>query len=198
MGEYCCCPNCCVKYVRGPQGVQGAQGIQGVAGPQGVPGADGENVLSAYGGLYNTAVQPLTFTAVNTYIPLTLNMIMPIKNVTVSGNTLTINEAGDYEINYNVLVSASASVDMAVTVRNNGAVIPSTRGSQTLTYSAEAGLTHDGLFSGSAIVTLAAGDVLDIAISVINTLPTGLDAVVNNYANSTLSVKRLGSQNLPS
>lgn len=191
MGEYCCCPNCCVKYIRGPQGVQGAQGIQGV------PGTDGENVLSAYGGLFNTAVQPLTFTAVNTYIPLTLNMIMPIKNVTVSGNTLVLNEAGDYEINYNVLVSASASVDMAVAVRSNGAVIPSTRGTQTLTYSAEAGLTHDGLFSGSAIVTLPAGAVLDIAISVINTLPTGLDAVVNNYANSTLSVKRLGSQNVP-
>lgn len=194
MGEYCCCPNCCVKYIRGPQGVQGAQGIQGV---QGETGADGENVLSAYGGLYNTAVQPLTFTAVNTYVPLTLNMIMPIKNVTVSGNTLVLNEAGDYEINYNVLVSASASVDMAVAVRSNGAVIPSTRGTQTLTYSAEAGLTHDGLFSGSAIVTLPAGAVLDIAISVINTLPTGLDAVVNNYANSTLSVKRLGSQNVP-
>lgn len=191
MGEYCCCPNCCVKYIRGPQGVQGAQGIQGV------PGTDGENVLSAYGGLFNTAVQPLTFTAVNTYIPLTLNMIMPIKNVTVSGNTLVLNEAGDYEINYNVLVSASASVDIAVAVRSNGAVIPSTRGTQTLTYSAEAGLTHDGLFSGSAIVTLPAGAVLDIAISVINTLPTGLDAVVNNYANSTLSVKRLGSQNVP-
>lgn len=191
MGEYCCCPNCCVKYIRGPQGVQGAQGIQGV------PGTDGENVLSAYGGLFNTAVQPLTFTAVNTYIPLTLNMIMPIKNVTVSGNTLVLNEAGDYEINYNVLVSASASVDMAVAVRSNGAVIPSTRGTQTLTYSAEAGLTHDGLFSGSAIVTLPAGAVLDIAISVINTLPTGLDAVANNYANSTLSVKRLGSQNVP-
>lgn len=196
MEEYCCCcPNCCVKYIRGPQGVQGMQGIQGV---QGEPGADGENVLSAYGGLYNTAVQPLTFTAVNTYIPLALNMIMPIKNVTVTGNTLVINEAGDYEINYNVLVNASASVDMAVTVRSNGAVIPSTRGTQTLTYSAETGLTHDGLFSGSAIVTLAAGDVIDIAISVINTLPTGLNAVVNNYANSTLSVKRLGSQNLPS
>lgn len=193
MEEYCCCcPNCCVKYIRGPQGVQGAQGIQGETG------ADGENVLSAYGGLYNTAIQPLTFTAVNTYIPLSLNMIMPIKNVTVTGNTLVINEAGDYEINYNVLVSASAAVDMAVTVRSNGAVIPSTRGSQTLAYSTETGLTHDGLFSGSAIVTLAAGDVIDIAISVINTLPTGLDAVVNNYANSTLSVKRLGSQNLPS
>lgn len=192
MGEYCCCPNCCVKYIRGPQGVQGAQGIQGV------PGADGENVLSAYGGLFNTAVQPLTFTAVNTYIPLVLNTIMPIKNVTTSGNSLVINETGDYEINYNVLVNASASVDMAVAVRNNGAVIASTRGTQTLTYSADTGLTHDGLFSGSVIVTLSAGAVLDLAISVINTLPTGLEAVVNNYANSTLSIKRLGSQNLPS
>lgn len=191
MGEYCCCPNCCVKYIRGPQGVQGAQGIQGV------PGADGENVLSAYGGLFNTAVQPLTFTAVDAYIPLALNMIMSIKNVTVSGNTLVLNEAGDYEINYNVLVSASASVDMAVAVRNNGAVIPSTRGTQTLSYSAEAGLTRDGRFSGSAIVTLPAGAVLDIAISVINTLPTGLTAQVNNYANATLSIKRLGSQNVP-
>lgn len=197
MGEYCCCPNCCVKYIRGSQGVQGAQGIQGVPGAQGEPGADGESVLSAYGGLYNTAVQPLTFTAINTYVPLSLNMIMPIKNVTVSGNTLVINEAGDYEINYNVLVSASASVDMAVTVRSNGTVIPSTRGSQTLTYSAETGLTHDGLFSGSVIVTLSAGDVIDVAISVINTLPTGLTAQVNNYANSTLSVKRLGSQITP-
>lgn len=192
MGEYCCCPNCCVKYIRGPQGVQGAQGIQGV------PGADGENVLSAYGGLFNTAVQPLTFTAVDAYIPLALNMIMPIKNVTVSGNTLVLNEAGDYEINYNVLVSASASVDMAVAVRNNGAVIPSTRGTQTLSYSAEAGLTRDGRFSGSAIVTLPAGAVLDIAVSVINTLPTGLTAQVNNYANATLSIKMLGSQNASS
>ena len=53
------------------------------------------------------------------------------------------------------------------------------------------GLSFDGRLSASTIVTLAAGDVLDLVVSVVRTLPPNPDAVINGYANATLSVKKL-------
>ena len=129
----------------------------------------------------------------NTYVQIQLNQTMPLRNVTASANTLTITQAGDYEINYNVLMTASRAVDVAVAVRNNGTVILQTRGSQSLAIDNTTTISYDGRLSASTILSLAAGSVLDLAIAAINTLPTGLDAAINGYANATLSVKKLDS-----
>lgn len=149
--------------------------------------------MAAYGGLYNAATQPVTFTAANTYVPVALNTALPAKNVTTTGNTLVIPQAGDYEISYNLLMSTNAAADIGVAVRNNGTIIPQTRGAQTLAIDDTTTLAYDGRLSGSTIVTLPANSVLDLAVAVLNTLPTRFNAIINGNANTTLTVKKLNA-----
>lgn len=119
---------------------------------------------------------------------------MPAKEVVANGNnTLTVLLSGDYEINYNLLMNASRSIEARAAVRKNGATINQTRSVHSLYVNEATGISEDARFSASTIVTLQAGDVLDLAIQVITTLPSGLDAVLSGNANATLSVKKLDS-----
>lgn len=182
---------------RQPCGNQGCCcliGIPGLPGPQGEPGPQGPaGGASAYGGLYQAGTQLVTFPAADTYVQVRLNTPMPMKDVSSSAaNSLTIQQAGDYEINYNVLLSTSQAADVGIGVRRNGVILAQTRGSQTLAVDSTTTISYDGRLSASTIVTLAAGDVLDLAIQVIRTLPANLDAAINGYANAALSVKKLG------
>ena len=129
----CCCPQPCFVCVPGPRGPRGFTGAQGPQGPQGQPGPAGASSagLAAYGGMYNSSTQLLAFTAVNAYVRLQLNTLMPMKNVTAGTNQLTIQNEGDYEINYNLLVNTNRAVDVAAVVRNNGTPITQTRAVQT-------------------------------------------------------------------
>lgn len=157
--------------------------------PAGIPGPEG---VEAYGGLYHSAVQLVFFTAVNDYVQVRLNTPLPLKNVATSGNnTLTVQESGTYEINYNVLLNASQAITAGIAVRRNGTVIPETRGSQTLAVDSDTTLTHDGRLSASTIVNLTAGDILDLAVQVVNNLPANLSAIINNNVNATLTIKKL-------
>ena len=189
----CCCPQPCFVCVPGPRGPRGLTGAQGPQGPQGQPGPAGASSagLAAYGGMYNSSTQLLAFTAVNAYLRLQLNTLMPMKNVTAGPNQLTIQNEGDYEINYNLLVNTNRAVDVAAVVRNNGTPITQTRAVQTLAIDNTTTLAYDGRLNCSTIVHLTAGSVLDLAMAVLNTLPAGLDAAVSGNANATLSVKRL-------
>ena len=182
----------------GPQGATGAMGIAGPVGatgptgPIGPTGPEGPAGTTVCGGLYNASTQLVFFTAPNTYVQLRLNTPTPLRNVAAPGNnTLVIQESGDYEINYNVLLNTSRAVTAAIAVRRNGTAIAATRGSQTLAVDSTTTISYDGRLSASTIVTLDAGDVIDLALSVVNTLPAGLDAIVNGNANATLTVKKL-------
>lgn len=183
----CCCPQPCFVCVPGPRGPRGFTGVQGPQGPQGQPGPAGASSagLAAYGGLYNSSTQLLAFTAVNTYVRLQLNTLMPMKNVAAGTNQLTIQNEGDYEINYNLLVNTNRAVDVAAVVRNNGTPITQTRAVQTLAIDNTTTLAYDGRLNCSTIVHLTAGSVLDLAMTVLNTLPPGLspqadtEAVIN-------------------
>lgn len=187
--EYCNCNNrCCCVGVPGPQGVPG---VAGATGATGATGASAQAGLNAFGGLYNTSVQIPNITQADTYIPLEFNTAMPLYNVQTNSNSITVLENGFYEINYNILVNASDSIDLAITVRNNGAPILETRGTQTLDVVSTTSLTYDGRMTCSTIVALQAGNVLDLALSVLRTIPTGLDLIINNYANSAFSIKKL-------
>lgn len=165
-------------------------GPQGPTGPTGPIGPGNTNVV-AYGGIYNSAVQLVFFTAVNDYLQVKLTNPLPSLNITPNNSTLTISETGDYEITYNILVSTSQAVDIGVAVRNNGTVIPVTRGTQTLSLDSATNISYDGRLSAITIVSLTSGDILDLAVQVINNLPTGLDAIINNNANATLTVRKL-------
>ncbi len=182
-----------------PRGATGPQGATGATGPQGATGATGpqgttSSGLAAYGGIYNPASQLLFFTQADAYIPIVLGSTMPAREVSYpAANTLSVNDAGDYEINYNILLNTSKAVNVTAGVRKNGTLIPQTRGSQTLAADDTTGLSFDGRLSCSTIVTLAANDVLDLAIAVLRTLPENLDAVINGNANASLTVKKLDS-----
>lgn len=182
---------CCDGFAYiGIPGPQGPKGDTGPMGPQGEPGTASSG-LEAYGGLYNSSSQLPAITAVNTYVQLSLNTPMPLKSVTTGANSITTTLAGDYEINYNLLVSTSKAADIGVVVRNNGTAIAQTRVVQTLATDDTTGLSYDGRLTCTTIVTLPANSVLDLGIAVLNTLPDNLDMAINGNGNATLSIKKI-------
>ncbi len=162
----------------GPTGPQGIQGAVGATGPTGPTGPAGENGLGAYGGKYNDTAQILALTnGVPTTIELPTDM--PNNNVQYTpANSITINEAGDYEINYSANVTSTNSSTIALAVRDNGTAIDSA----TLTNTFSDG--ENNIYSGSVIRTLAAGDVIDMTL-------TSTEAATGSVNNATLSVKLL-------
>lgn len=127
----------------------------------------------------------------NDYVQVRLNQTLPSNQVNYGTNTIVITEPGDYAIFYQILINTSSAVDLASAVRNIGTVIPQKRGAQTLAVDSITTISYDERLSASTIATLAAGDTLDLALQVLNTLPTGLDAIINGYANATLIVQKL-------
>ncbi len=171
-----------------PQGPTGPQGIQGLTGPTGATGSTGPtgmsgpaNGLNAYGGKYNNTPQTLNLIiGSSTQIPLANSM--PNLNTTYTPtNSITIIQPGTYEINYFSNVTAALGTTVTQTVRVNGTNIPSTVISRVL--SVGVGSTY----TGSTIVTLVAGDVIDMAVSAL--IAVGL--TLGTGVNATLSVKKI-------
>ena len=128
--------------------------------PQGPTGPTGPaNGLSAYGGKYNDTPQTLNLVIGSaSQIPLTNSM--PNLNTTYTPvNSITVAQAGTYEINYFSNVSAAIGTTVTQAVRVNGTNIPSTEISRVLAVGV------GSTYTGSTIVTLAAGDVIDMAVS---------------------------------
>ncbi len=169
----------------GPTGLTGPTGPTGLTGPTGPTGLTGPtgpaNGLNAYGGKYSNTPQTLNLTiGSSTQIPLANSM--PNLNTTYTpANSITIAQAGTYEINYFSNVSAALGTTVTQAVRVNGTNIPSTVISRIL--SVGVGSTY----TGSTIVTLTAGSVIDMAISAL--LAVGI--TLGNGVNATLSVKKI-------
>ena len=107
---------------------------------------------------------------------------MPNLNTTyTTANSITVTQAGTYEINYYSNVSLAVATTLTFAVRNNGTNIPATVISRAL--SANVG----SIYSGSVIVTLPAGAVIDMAVSAL--LAVGV--TLGTGVNATLSVKKL-------
>ncbi len=107
---------------------------------------------------------------------------MPVSNATYTpANSITVAEAGTYEINYYSNVSVALGTTVTLAIRINGTNIPSTVISRVLSVGV------GSVYSGSTIVTLAAGNVIDMAISAL--LAVGV--TLGSGVNATLSVKKL-------
>ncbi len=171
--------------VTGPTGPQGLAGATGPTGPQGLAGATGPtgpaNGLNAYGGKYSDTPQTLNLTiGSSTQIPLANSM--PNLNTTYTpANSITVAQAGNYEINYFSNVSAALGTTVTQAVRSNGTNIPATIISRVLSVGV------GSIYSGSVIVTLPAGAVIDMAISAL--LAVGV--TLGNGVNSSLTVKKI-------
>lgn len=108
---------------------------------------------------------------------------MPNEGVSyAASNNITIEEEGDYEINYFAEVSSDTQVDVTLSVRNASEDIepsPITKNLQT-------SVVTD--YNGSIIATLEAGDTLNLAFESTGTPTLTLDA---NDLNASLTVKKL-------
>lgn len=209
-----------VEGPMGPQGIEGPTGPEGISPSievgQTITGEPGTNasvvdltgspnhVLEftiprgdpgitnpTYGGLYNNGTQFLEFTSPDTYIPIALYLSMPSSNVDASNSVIHILENGIYEINYNLLISSSAQVDIAVCILNNGIEIVPTRISQTMTLDSASTLSNDARVNVSTIVYLDTASNLTLDIKVLRILPNNLSMIINGNGNCTFSVKKL-------
>ena len=152
---------------------RGATGATGATGP-----ASG---LNAYGGKYNTNPQTLNL-IIGTPTQIPLPTSQPNLNTTYTPtNSITVAQAGVYEINYFSNVSAALATTVTQAVRINGTNVPSTVISRALSVGV------NSIYSGSTIVTLAAGDVIDMAVSAL--IAVGL--TLGTGVNATLTVKKL-------
>jgi hypothetical protein len=105
---------------------------------------------------------------------------MAVHNETYTpGNSITITEPGDYLVSYNATSSGSLATSVTMAARKNGTPIDNLSSTKTLS------LTGDTEFSGSSIVTLAPGDVLDLYVS------SGLAATVT-VSNVQLTANMVG------
>ena len=164
----------------GPAGATGATGLQGVTG---ATGATGTADLNAYGGLYSTTPQTVNLTVGGT-TQLPIASTMPLKNVTYTpANSITVANAGVYEINYYTNVSAALGTTVTLAVRRNGTAIPQATLSRVLSVGV------GSLYNGSFIIALSAGDVIDMAISAL--LAVGV--TLGGGVNTTLTVKQISA-----
>lgn len=159
-----------------PQGPTGPIGLDGATGPTGPA-----NGLNAYGGKYNNTPSTLNL-IIGSATQIPLANAMPNLNTTYTpANSITVAQAGTYEINYFSNLSAAVGTTVTQAVRVNGTNIPSTIISRVLAVGV------GSTYTGSTIVTLAAGDVLDMAVSAL--LAVGL--TLGTGVNATLSIKKL-------
>jgi hypothetical protein len=115
-----------------------------------------------------------------TQLPLPANM--PLKNVAYSpANSITAAVAGVYEINYYTNVSAALGTTVTLAVRRNGTAIPQATISRVLS------VGIGSLYNGSFVISLNAGDVIDMAISAL--LAVGV--TLGGGVNTTLTIKQI-------
>ena len=162
----------------GATGAQGPQGIQGIQGPAGPAGADGTNGLASYGGAYDSGTATIALTTTSTTLP--LGTPLPSSDITTGTNTLTITNAGTYEVDYGLRGSVTTPANVTLSVQQNGTDIPQTVVTQSFT------TTEDNL-ANRTLVTLNAGDQLTLnAVASANT-----SFVTSDDVNTYLTVKQL-------
>ncbi|HML34806.1 hypothetical protein, partial [Sporomusa sphaeroides] len=140
---------------------------------------------NAYGGLYSTESQGFNFTAPGEIQQVELPVQMPFFDVSLSVNTIQVFQFGDYEINFMVRVASTATITtISAGVRiNGGGFILSTL--QTGVLSTD----QDTIFSGSIIMHLNGGEILDLALE--STAVSDIN--LSEDANASLSVKRISN-----
>ena len=107
---------------------------------------------------------------------------MPSKNATYTpANSITAGTAGVYEINYYTNVSAALGTTVTLSVRRNGTAIPQATVSRALSVGV------GSLFSGSFLISLNAGDVIDMAISAL----IAVGVTLGGGVNTTLTIKQI-------
>jgi BclA C-terminal domain len=134
----------------GPPGLQGLQGLQGPPGPPGPAGSGGTG-LSAFGYSYHVATIANATVVGGADVPFSNNGPLSGVSHTAGTTTLTVPTTGVYRVSY--VVNITAGIGSAPALAVNGTVDSST---------AISALVATGNISGTALLQLAAGDVLTL------------------------------------
>lgn len=158
----------------GPAGATGATGPQGPVGPTGATGATGPQGPVGPAGTSQAiyAYSTIATVASGAIIPIVLSESSPASTMTVTGNEITLTEAGSYLISYYTEGSV-ATGDYETSLYLNGVAIPD----ESITF-----VGSSGAGSKTILLNTAAGDTL----SIYNTSDT--DATVNNASITVLKV----------
>ena len=158
---------------QGPTGPTGATGATGATGPTAG--------LNAYGGRYSNTQQVIDL-SIGSQSQIPLATTMPNLNTTyATTNSITVAQEGNYEINFFSNITAAVATTITFAVRSNGTNIPST----TISRALSAGV--GSIYTGSVVVSLPAGAVVDMAISAL--LAVGV--TLGTGVNATLTLKKL-------
>ena len=174
----------------GPTGARGEEGPQGEEGPAGPPGF---NKLGVYGGLYNDTITNLELTN-TTPRPLKMSKKLPSLNVSYSSDDVSVmvEQTGIYEINYGCSYVINPASDLTIKdctlrLQNDGADIPGSVITDTITVASNAPKTIFSSMRNTIIVQLSAFSDITLAFGSATlgtfTFPNGL--------NSILSIKKI-------
>ena len=165
----------------GATGPTGFTGATGATGPTGPTGADGVS-LSAYGGLYNNVPQVLTLDAI-TPVTVPMNGEFPSANTTytLTDGSITVGEAGVYEVSYEINALSDTATNIILSAQNNGTTVTGS----DITVAVTAGENIN--LNGNTLVTLAAGDVVDLVIN----SSDAANVTLSDGTTATLILKRI-------
>lgn len=149
---------------------------QGPTGPTGPAGG-----LTAYGGKYNTTSSTINIgIGTQTQVPLPLSL--PSLNVTYTPqNSITVSQAGTYEINYFTNLSVALGTTLTLAIRANGTNIPATVITRTLS------VGSSSIYTGSIITTLPANSIIDMTVSAL----IAVGVTLGSGNNASITVKKI-------
>ncbi len=166
---------------QGPTGPTGPIGPTGPTGPEGITGPTGPEAVTAYGGLLATGTQAIALTQDASPYTIELGTTLPSANVNYTPeNSITVLEAGTYEITYNATVSTGdATGQITLAVNDNGQAIGGTTRMLTLSQ------TDPVNYNGTIIAELNEDAVIDILLT--TTVNTG-NLSINNGSLSVIKI----------
>ncbi len=132
--------------------------------------------------MYSTTPSTISL-VLGTATQIPLASTMPSLNTTYTpANSITVTQAGIYEINFFLDLSVSVATTLTIAIRNNGTNITDATFSRILTVGTQS------IYSGSIIIDLTANSVIDMAASAL----LALSVTLGGGVNATLTVKQIG------
>jgi hypothetical protein len=138
----------------GPQGDTGAAGATGQDGATGPTGATGPAGTGVFGSFYQTTTQ---FTYPGSPIPLPVTQMVSSGFGYTSGGSITIFQAGTYEVTYTALGLPSDTTPLGLMLSVNGMTVGGT------TFSAGNAASGPEAVSGQAVININANDTITLS-----------------------------------
>lgn len=154
--------------INGSEIVNGALNVNGniLLNGKSVTAGSGSTFLASYGQLSRTSPQSIYFLSANTFYPVPFNASGPSSNVTVSTTspaTMTIQQAGVYQVNASLYISSQDSSESTFTATTYtlGLNINGTTTAVAAVYAGQPGLFS---LSYNACLTFSVGDAVQFYI----------------------------------